>query len=159
MLYVQGSNHVGIVLSCCLVFWFPALTNMRHVDVLLLRNSLCNSHTTLLCLLILSLWMFEWGHANRRCGHMSIDCVLHIVQLMSGYRFGNIMFFLALPIYWYVLNFSNCVICEFVTCLFSQKSLESFGLRSSLLTHLLIFICFFAVSFCYFNSCLSRNFW
>jgi hypothetical protein len=92
--HVQASNHVGTILSCCLFFWFPAFINVRHLEVFLLRNSLYNSHTALLCLLIPSLWMFGCGHTKRRRGHVSNDCVLHSVQVILGYRFGNIMFFL-----------------------------------------------------------------
>jgi hypothetical protein len=44
--------------------------------------------------------------------------------------------------YWPILNFSICVICESMVCLFSQKSLESSRLRSLLLTHLSIFTYF-----------------
>jgi hypothetical protein len=66
----------------------PTLTSFRHLDVLVLSRSLYSSHTALLYLFILSLYMFGLVHANSRCGHVSIDWVLHGMQLIFGYSVG-----------------------------------------------------------------------
>jgi hypothetical protein len=68
--------------------FLPAFIKVKHLDVLLLRNSLCSSQTTLLCLLVLNLCMRGSVHANSRCGHVSIDWVWHNVQLILGYMVG-----------------------------------------------------------------------
>jgi hypothetical protein len=60
--------------------------------------------------------------------------------------------------YCLVLNFSNCVICESVINLLSQKSLESSRSIFLLLIHLSMYVNFFAISFCCCNSLSSSYF-
>jgi hypothetical protein len=62
----HGNSHCGTVLSC-VFFLFPKVTSVRHLDVLLLRNSLCSFQIALLCLFILNLCIFEFIHANNWC--------------------------------------------------------------------------------------------
>ena len=69
------------------------------------------------------------------------------------------MCFLAFSIYCPVLNFSNCVFCESVMILLSQKSLESFKSISLLLTHLSMYVNLVASSFCCSSSLSLRYFW
>jgi hypothetical protein len=80
--HVQGSNHASTILSCGLLLCLPTFISVRHLEVLLLRKNLWSSQIALLCLLILSLCTFGFGHASRRCSHVSIDCVWHSVQLV-----------------------------------------------------------------------------
>jgi hypothetical protein len=75
---IVGNYYLGF---CC--FFFPALTSVKHLDVLLLSKSLYSSHIALLCFFILSLCMFRLVHANSTCGHVSIDWVLHSVQSLE----------------------------------------------------------------------------
>jgi hypothetical protein len=71
---VHGNSHEGTVLSYVLLFSYPIFTNVRHLDVLLLKNNLCSFHTTLLDLLIFGFCMFRFTCARSRCGHVSMDC-------------------------------------------------------------------------------------
>jgi hypothetical protein len=45
---------------------FLVLISLEHLDDLLFMNNLCNSQTALLCLLILNMCMFVFGHASKR---------------------------------------------------------------------------------------------
>jgi hypothetical protein len=71
VLQLHGSSQLGIVFSYRLPLNFPAFINVKHLDLVFdIRNFLIFC-TTLLCLLIRSLWMCGSIQYNKMCLRMS----------------------------------------------------------------------------------------
>ena len=82
--------------------------------------------------------MCNWVQLRSTWGHVSMAFVWHIVQYVCRNHVGQNKCFLALPIYWYVQNFSNCLICASMIFGLFQKLFESSLWMCSLCVHLLM---------------------
>jgi hypothetical protein len=126
VVHVQGKSHSGIVLSGDWLLVFPALINVRHLEVGWEASSFRIIWTALLCLCILNACIWGWVQVRRTCFHVSISKVWHSVQFGVGNLFGPKKSCLrAFPIYWLVRNLRTCFICASVIWGFFQNLLES----------------------------------
>ena len=88
---------------------------MKYLDLLNDMISIPISHTPLLCLLILSVWMC----CCFICIHVFRSSKLHIEHVIKGYAYlPKNNYYLAFPIYCPCLNFRRHVFCKLVMFVF-----------------------------------------
>ena len=81
---MHGSGHVGIVFSYNSSLSVLAFISVLCLDILVDKMSLRISHTTLLCLFVISAWMCCYLYLSSICSHVCTSDELHIGHIFDG---------------------------------------------------------------------------
>jgi hypothetical protein len=110
VLQLQGSSQLGKVFSCGLPLNLPVFIGVKHLDLVFDIRDFLICCTTLLCLVIRSLWMYGSVQHNKMCLHVSGSIMWHNEQLTFGYCSLQNMYLRVLPMYWPYRYFKSWVI-------------------------------------------------